>query len=271
MEKTTKFSDKKFSAATLRDAVATFESLFGAPSFSSLKLSDGDNSYEFDSVEELFDAYRRDTVSYCTISATFTETAVSGQYPGEVNLRHNMYISFSYGGTSVSVTSRERVKIERIISKFHDSTDFEFTNSFRGSKIRVFIGHGGSQEWRVLNDHLRDKHGYETIAYETGARAGHTIRDILESMTKQSSMAFLVLTGEDQTEHGIRARQNVIHECGLFQGRLGFDKAILLVERGVELASNFDGLQQLRFDKGRISEVFGDAVATIKREFDSLP
>ena len=68
----------------------------------------------------------------------------------------------------------------------------------------------------------------------------------------------------------IRARQNVIHECGLFQGRLGFDRAIMIVERDIELASNFDGIQQLRFDKGRISEVFGDVLATIRREFGHI-
>jgi predicted nucleotide-binding protein len=86
-------------------------------------------------------------------------------------------------------------------------------------------------------------------------------------MANKSSLAFLILTGEDKTESGIRARQNVIHECGLFQGKLGYHRAIMIVEDGVELASNFDGIQQLRFKKGRISEIFGDAVATIRREF----
>jgi predicted nucleotide-binding protein len=89
-------------------------------------------------------------------------------------------------------------------------------------------------------------------------------------MAKQSSFALLVLTGEDKSELGVRARQNVIHECGLFQGRLGFDRAILIVENGIEMASNFDGIQQLRFDKGRIGEVFGDVVATLRREFGPI-
>ena len=89
-------------------------------------------------------------------------------------------------------------------------------------------------------------------------------------MSRKASLALLVLTGEDKTEDGIRARQNVIHECGLFQGRLGFDRAILLVEEGIELASNFDGIQQLRFKKGRITEVFGDVIATIRREFGPI-
>lgn len=106
------------------------------------------------------------------------------------------------------------------------------------------------------------------ICYESGARAGHTIRDILEDMSDDASIAFLVLTGEDKTDDNqLRARQNVIHECGLFQGKLGFDRGVMIVEEGVQLASNFDGIQQIRFRKGRIQETFGDVVATVRREF----
>jgi predicted nucleotide-binding protein len=137
-------------------------------------------------------------------------------------------------------------------------------------EITIFIGHGNNKQWENLKSHLQDKHELNIIAYETGARAGHTIRDILDSMSEKSSLALLVLTGEDKTDTGLRARQNVIHECGLFQGRLGFDRAILLVERGVELASNFDGIQQLRFRRGHISEVYGDVIATIRREFGPI-
>jgi hypothetical protein len=39
---------------------------------------------------------------------------------------------------------------------------------------------------------------------------------------------------------------------------------------GVELGSNFDGIQQLGFEKGRISETFGDVIATIRREFGAI-
>jgi predicted nucleotide-binding protein len=106
-------------------------------------------------------------------------------------------------------------------------------------------------------------------AYEIGARAGHAIRDVLNDMLSKSSFAILVMTGEDQTSDGdgLRARQNVVHEAGLFQGRLGFARAIVLLEKGVEEFSNIHGIDQIRFDKGRIKETFGDVVATIRREF----
>jgi predicted nucleotide-binding protein len=132
----------------------------------------------------------------------------------------------------------------------------------------VFIGHGRNRLWRDLKDHLQDKHEIKVIAYETGARAGHSIRDILEEMVSKSSFAVLVLTGEDEQPDGLfRARQNVIHEIGLFQGRLGFSRAIMLVEEETEDFSNIHGIQYIRFSKGNIRETFGEILATLKREF----
>ena len=132
----------------------------------------------------------------------------------------------------------------------------------------VFIGHGRSPMWRDLKDHLQEKHGISVEAYEIGARAGHGTRDILESMLKKSSMALLVMSGEDETTDGkLRARENVVHEAGLFQGRLGFKRAIILLEKGVEEFSNIQGVEQIRFSRGNIKETFGDVVAVIKREF----
>jgi predicted nucleotide-binding protein len=84
----------------------------------------------------------------------------------------------------------------------------------------------GEVQWRDLKDHLQDLHGYEVIAYEVGVRAGLSIKEILEEMLTKSSFALLVLTGEDLDAEGrFHARENVIHELGLFQGGLGFRKA----------------------------------------------
>jgi predicted nucleotide-binding protein len=114
---------------------------------------------------------------------------------------------------------------------------------------------------------LHEKHGYAIEAYEIGSRAGHTIRDILEEMLGASTFALLVMTGEDDTKDGkLLARQNVVHEAGLFQGKLGFSRAIILLEEGTEEFSNVHGLQQIRFSKGNIKESFGDVLAVLKRE-----
>jgi predicted nucleotide-binding protein len=62
------------------------------------------------------------------------------------------------------------------------------------------------------------------------------------------------------------ARQNVVHEAGLFQGRLGFEKAVVMLENGCEEFSNIHGLGQIRFDSGKISAAFHEVSDTLKRE-----
>ena len=133
--------------------------------------------------------------------------------------------------------------------------------------VRVFIGHGRATDWRELKDHLSDKHGVEVEAYEMGSRAGHTIRDVLEDMLRASSLAVLIHTPEDELADGTYcSRPNVIHETGLFQGRLGFAKAIVLLKSGTSEFSNLAGVQQVRYCE--IRETFGDVLAWMKREMN---
>jgi predicted nucleotide-binding protein len=78
---------------------------------------------------------------------------------------------------------------------------------------------------------------------------------------------FLVLTAEDERpDGGKQARQNVVHEAGLFQGRLGFKKAIVLLEDGCEKFSNIDGLGDIRFPSGKIETIFEQVRRVLQRE-----
>ena len=178
--------------------------------------------------------------------------------------------AFDDGDTSISVEAPARPPIESVFAVFEKHLDDSLIPEPPPTVVRptIFIGHGGSPLWRDLKDHLHEKHGLSVQAYEIGARAGHTIRDILEDMLKKSSFAILVMTGEDQSSDGqLRARQNVVHEAGLFQGRLGFNRAIVLLEEGTEEFSNIHGLDQIRFSRGNIKEAFGDVLAILRREF----
>lgn len=173
----------------------------------------------------------------------------------------------------VSVEGEDREEIEQLFELFERAKasctlPVEATSPEISTPV-VFIGHGRSIDWRDLKDHLVDKHRLKVEAYEVGARAGHTIRDFLDEMMSKSSIAFLVLSAEDECVDGkLRARENVIHELGLFQGKLGFARAIALLENNTNEFSNMHGVQQLRYAKGNIREVFGEILAVIKREFD---
>lgn len=181
-------------------------------------------------------------------------------------------IHFFNPNSNISITALERSKIEEIHQIFENYTPQcilpQSTKPAKQEPI-IFIGHGRSEQWRDLKDHLKEKHSYEIAAYEIGARAGHGIRDILEDMLEKSSFAILVMTGEDKDQSGnFHPRDNVIHELGLFQGKLGFARAIVLLEEGAKEFSNIHGIHQIRYSTGKIIETFGDILATLKREFD---
>jgi predicted nucleotide-binding protein len=263
MEKRKIYRQAKFSSRILRKALDSCTAL--SKDKNSINLNGAatiDNEqWSFRNAEEFLTHYAHEKVVFARLEAWWDGAGT------------HLYLFFSSGDAEISVGSESRASIETVFSIFEEApSEDKITPAPNTSDAKpvIFIGHGRSNQWEKLKSHLQDKHELSVESYETGARAGHTIRDILDRMSRESSLALLILTGEDRTEDGIRARQNVIHECGLFQGRLGFDRAIMLVEEGIELASNFDGIQQLRFKKGRISEVFGDVVATIRREFGPI-
>jgi predicted nucleotide-binding protein len=135
----------------------------------------------------------------------------------------------------------------------------------RGTK--VFIGHGRSHLWKDLKDFVQDR---LRLAYDEFNRvpvAGVTNVERLSEMLDAAGIALLVMTAEDEQASGtMHARLNVIHEAGLFQGRLGFTKAILLVEEGCEEFSNVHGLGQIRFPAGRINAAFEEVRRVLERE-----
>lgn len=176
------------------------------------------------------------------------------------------------GSSDVSIGMPTRTEVEHIFDIFDTNAEVHRREPPPDEELRarnkVFVGHGRSQLWRDLKDHLHEMHGMEVEAYEMGARAGLTIRDVLDDMLTNSSFALLVLAAEDQDVQGLfHARENVIHELGLFQARLGWRRAIIILEEGVEEFSNIHGINQIRFSQGNIRETFGDVVATIEREF----
>lgn len=261
MEKSKSYEYTRFSADVVREAINVFRAKTnrGKPAgFVMMSAVVGDSEWHYDSLEEFFADYRK-----AHGDANYWEN----NGVNSVRLRLSAYDH----ATRAEVAAPDRDSIEAVFEIFERHA--------AGSRLPVpkkpppppptiFIGHGGSSQWRDLKDHLHEKHAYPVEAYEIGARAGHAIRDVLNDMLSKSSFAILVMTGEDQTpEGGMRARQNVVHEAGLFQGRLGFTRAIILLEKGVEEFSNIHGIDQIRFDKERIKETFGDVVATIRREF----
>lgn len=255
MKKDKTYQNSRFTADVLKEAVAVAREVATPGNLSNYLFSveHDDSTWRYDSLEEFLADFRK--------------------YRGGAHLwiskgKFDLTVSFSRHDTSVSMQAPLRVDIETVFDVFEKNSEASKLPPLPPVRPLVFIGHGQSLAWRELKDHLHDKHGIQIEAYESGARAGHTIRDILEDMVFKSSFAILILTGDDEQSDGsLHARQNVIHEAGIFQGRLGFARAILLLEEGVERFSNVEGVQYIGFSKNNIKETFGEILATLRREF----
>ena len=263
MEKTVIYPLAKFTVEAIQEAEAV---LGGKLESSDLTVaSTANQSWQFDDADEFFAQYR----SPC-VRVRFSRARDGGK---------SMIIQYVDGlHSSVAVAAPTRGIIEATIAVFekHRVACTPLPAPPASAPLpptpHIFIGHGRASDWRDLKDHLHEQQHYAVEAYETGARAGHAIRDVLDAMMESATFAILVLTAEDEMADGqLRPRENVVHETGLFQGRLGWTRAIMLVENGVEPFSNVAGITQIRYDKGQIRSTFGDVVATLKAEFGPRP
>ena len=132
---------------------------------------------------------------------------------------------------------------------------------------KVFIGHGRSRIWKDLKDFIKDRLRLPWDEFNRTPIAGISTTARLSQMLDDAAIAFLVLTAEDEQKDGkVQARANVIHEAGPFQGRLRFERAIVLLEEGCEEFSNINGLGQIRFSTGDISSKFEEIRRVLERE-----
>lgn len=132
---------------------------------------------------------------------------------------------------------------------------------------RVFIGHGRSPLWRELKDFLVDRLHLPVEEFNREAVAGTTTSQRLHEMLANASFAFLVMTAENEhADATVHARENVVHEIGLFQGRLGTRKAIILREEGCAEFSNIHGLTYIPFPRGNVSAAYEEIRRVLERE-----
>ena len=261
MYKEIEYSYTRFSADVLRESLDVFVDSFGLKTEDlthHFRVTIGEVQWGHDSIEEFLSDYRQATghCTFHTLSSSWDTTLEVVLFRGK--------------DTRIKVSGPDRQKIESVFEVFEryaSSSKLTRPPKPPPPSPTIFIGHGRSPLWRDLKDHLHEQHGYEIEAYEIGARAGHTIRDILENMLETGTFAILVMTGEDETEDNLlNPRLNVVHELGLFQGRLGFSRAIVLLEKDTQEFSNIHGTHQIRFAKDNIKETYGDVLATLRRE-----
>jgi hypothetical protein len=128
----------------------------------------------------------------------------------------------------------------------------------------IFIGHGRADDWKVLAKFIEDDLRCSVAEFNSEPTAGvYTGQRILD-MLDRAKFAFLVMTAEDEQIDGtLHARQNVIHEIGLCQGRLGFKRAVILKEDNAAEFYNVRGLTYIGFQRGAMAARFPEIVRTL--------
>ena len=115
---------------------------------------------------------------------------------------------------------------------------------------KIFIVHGSNHN--ILNKvkNFLNKLGLDKVVLHEQPNQGKTIIEKFEDTADGIGFAVVIMTKddkggtttEDSKNYKHRARQNVILELGFFLGKLGRSKVCVLLEKGVEKPSDYDGV-----------------------------
>ncbi len=132
---------------------------------------------------------------------------------------------------------------------------------------KIVIGYGQSKTWKDLKDFLHNRLQLPLDEFDFLSVGSGTNRKRLSRMLNEAAFAFLIMTAEDEkADTRLQHRMNIAHTVGLFQGRLGFHRVIVLLEEGCEEFSNIAGIDQIKFPKWKIYAIFEDIRQVLKRE-----
>ena len=130
---------------------------------------------------------------------------------------------------------------------------------------RVFLSHGRSLEWLKIQAYLEKDLNIATLELAQEPNLGRTVLQKLYEEAQKCSVAVIVMTGDDMTDEGeVRARENVMHEIGFFQGLYGLQHVALLHEHGVNIPSNIHGLVYIGFPKDTADAALGALTREMK-------
>lgn len=168
---------------------------------------------------------------------------------------------YRYGRSQLDVLKRD---IDQIF-ELRANSELAPPSAAASAPRRVFISHGRAPDWREVQVYIEKDIGLPTLELAQEANQGRTILAKLWESSLHCDSTVIVMTGDDLDAAGqARARENVIHEIGFFQGKYGLDRVCLLHEEGVSIPSNIHGLVYTPFPKAMVSASFGVLVRELK-------
>ena len=133
------------------------------------------------------------------------------------------------------------IKEEMLVKDKESKVDAQTDSSCQ--KNRVFVVHGHDEALKEKVARLLEKQGLEAIILSEQANKGKTIIEKFEENSDVGA-AICLFTGDDigkeksEAVEKQRARQNVVYEAG----KLGRERVIMLVDEGIELPSDLQGV-----------------------------
>ena len=114
---------------------------------------------------------------------------------------------------------------------------------------QVFVIHGRNDGIKNTVARFIEGLGLEPIILHEQPDEGRTIIEKFEDYADQVGYAVALCTGDDvgalagdEKTLRPRTRQNVIFELGFFNGKIGRNRACALIEEGVEMPSDYNGI-----------------------------
>lgn len=132
--------------------------------------------------------------------------------------------------------------------------DAEVSKDEKNSSQNIFIVHGHDESTKAIVARYIAQLGLNPIILHEQAGQSRTLIEKLEHYS-DVGYAIVILTPDDMgyskvTPDNIspRARQNVICELGYFVGKLGRNRVAVLYIEGVEIPSDFSGVEYIPYD-----------------------
>ena len=158
-----------------------------------------------------------------------------------VNTTHNEYVQACIKGLNSS-----KAILSTYLDEFKD-IDSSIKPDSKESERRVFIVHGRDDSIKDAVARFVEKQKLDAIILNEQPNKGKTIIEKIESFSNVK-VAICLFSADDtgrlktDTTESLRARQNVVFEAGYFIGKLGREHVITIVENGVEIPSDLQGI-----------------------------
>lgn len=211
---------------------------------SGLYLAEGDDPKYRQYVRELIDLF----------NDALGRNAYSAQIIQEANDGVSNYI----GSPSYKSIENIHSLLLAAVTRFERNPDLlKRKKAADGLRVRenVFIIHGHNEaKWRELKDIVKTEFQLNPIVLlEKPEKGSETVIEKFERFAETCSFAIALFTPDDEVTAGgetfLQARPNVIYELGWFCGRLGRGSAMLVLQTGTAMFSDFGGIIRKEFSK----------------------